>query len=350
MGLVDRLNIISAPFAIYGAQVVAYGAYTAIAKLYNRKPECFVVTRPEYNPREIDGIPVRTLDGVSKDWFIIVGVTELLQNEIVSVLRDHGYHNLFVLTQHEEYMLMSEYFKSIGRFPAVDDKKGSADADLAVFEVRNHRDRQLINPPSLQPFEYSLQAGAALTDRKLALYTDNSGGNISEKNPQYCEMTGTYWVWKNTDHAWIGMEHYRRHLLVKPEMIHDDVDVIMPLPYISYPDILTQFRRFVKEEVVQALLYALETLHPETFQRYWEILNGPYQYTYNLVCARRDVFDQYCEWFFAITEYMEKIGDQAPDISNTRALSYVAEVLTNLYFMDHHDQLNIFHVEKAIYV
>ncbi|MBR6268426.1 MAG: DUF4422 domain-containing protein [Selenomonadaceae bacterium] len=61
---------------------------------------------------------------------------------------------------------------------------------------------------------------------------DNTGKNISARNKQYCEMTATYWVWKNTHHTWKGIEHYRRHLLVKPEMLAEDVDAILPLTYV----------------------------------------------------------------------------------------------------------------------
>ena len=62
------------------------------------------------------------------------------------------------------------------------------------------------------------------------------------------------------------------------------------------------------------------------------------------------MFEAYCSWFFEITEYMETLADEVPQIRETRALSYVAEVLTNLYFMYHQNDLNILHVEKEIYV
>lgn len=337
-------------FCIYGAQVVAYGAYTAIFHLSGRKPDCFVVGSLEKNPAEIEGIPVRKLDSVPKDTFLVVGVTELVQKEVLPILCEKGYTNYFVLSQHEEHLLMSEYFAAVGRFPVLSDKTEKRNLDLALYEVRNHRDNPLANPPELFSYEYPVQAGADLSTKRVAALLDNTGENISLKNRQYCEMTATYWVWKNTDHAWKGIEHYRRHLLVVPEQLGDSVDAVLPLPYICYPGTMTQFGRFVGSDVVQALLDALQYLHPDEYEAYHRILYGKYQYTYNLVCARKEVFDAYCTWFFRITEYMETCSGQVPDIANTRALSYVAEVLTSLYFMYNREGWNIRHAEKAIYV
>ena len=170
MNVLDYLHAYSDPFVIYGAQVVAYGACTAITELYNRKPECFVVNNPKHNPSEIDGIPVRTLPFIPKERFIIVCVTELLQDEIVSILKEEGFYRIVILTQHDEHMLMSRYFEKIGKFPVRENVKGKFKVDLAVFEVKNHKDKQLLNPPILQPFEYSIQAGAAPVSYTHLLY------------------------------------------------------------------------------------------------------------------------------------------------------------------------------------
>lgn len=336
-------------FVIYGAQVIAYGAYVAIKHLTGRKPTCFVVGNMNGNPEEIDGISVKLIDVVDQNTFILVGVTELFQREVLTYLKIQGYQNIFTLTHHEEHLLMSKYYNSVGKFPVVQKTSENSEIDLKVFEVRNHNDKHLTTRPVMQPFEYTIQAGAALTKDRISVYADNIGKNISVKNKQYCEMTATYWIWKNIRCDWVGIEHYRRHLLLKPEYISDDVDVILPLPYICYPNEMAQFQRFVSDKVCSALLQGLKEVHPNEYEQFEKILYGQYQYTYNLVCAKKSVFDAYCRWFFEITEHIETFEQKVPEIKETRALSYIAEVLTNLYFMINSDKLKIRHVEKAIY-
>ena len=214
----------------------------AIRRLAGKTPAAFLVSDLRDNPEQIDSVPVVVSDKADCCLPVIVAVTELLQKEIVSSLNAQGFAQIFCLTAHEEHLLMSAYFAELGKFPLATTGESNI-ADLALYEVHNHRDKPLLNPPKLAKHEQPIQAGATLTNEILSSVRDNSGDNISAKNKQYCEMSAVYWLWKNMHHDWIGIEHYRRHLLVTPDMLTDDVDAILPLPYLCYPDTLHQFRR-----------------------------------------------------------------------------------------------------------
>lgn len=53
----------------------------------------------------------------------------------------------------------------------------------------------------------------------LGYTKDNTGDNISAKNPNFCELTGLYWAWKNLDADYLGLVHYRRYFTRKE--VHD---------------------------------------------------------------------------------------------------------------------------------
>ncbi|MCL2079057.1 MAG: DUF4422 domain-containing protein [Oscillospiraceae bacterium] len=349
--MIDRLMITEiiqkySKFAFYGAQVVAYGAYTAIKHLSSRSPECFIVSNLDGNPREIEGLPVQALETVSPDTLIIIAVTELLQDEIAANLKANGYLRTFKLTSHEEHLLMSDYYASIGKFPLAMKKPGG-DIEFTLFEVRHHLDKPLKKRPKLEPWETSIQAGAELTDIRICGIPDNTGDNISIKNKQYSEASAMYWVWKNASAPWVGIEHYRRHLLVSPEMLNDNADAILTLPYICYPNAKSQFQRFVSEDIIAVLLTVLNMLYPDDYDDYVRCLNGKYFYTSNLISAKHGVFADYCKWAFGIMERIEQFDMQS--IKKPRALGYIVEMLTSIYFMSNKQALNIRHAQKAIY-
>ena len=69
-----------------------------------------------------------------------------------------------------------------------------------------HREAAL--PP--HKYFYPIQVGAALTNTRFYHAQDNTGDNISDKNPHFCELTAHYWAWKNIRCDIIGLNHYRR--------------------------------------------------------------------------------------------------------------------------------------------
>lgn len=49
-------------------------------------------------------------------------------------------------------------------------------------------------------------------DENVLISDSDAGGadSIYEKNRNYCELTGLYWLWKNSDDDYLGLCHYRR--------------------------------------------------------------------------------------------------------------------------------------------
>ncbi len=60
-----------------------------------------------------------------------------------------------------------------------------------------------------------LHVGKALSKKDLGFDGDNTGENISGKNRYYSELTGLYWIWKNTQSEFVGLSHYRRFFFAK---------------------------------------------------------------------------------------------------------------------------------------
>ena len=56
------------------------------------------------------------------------------------------------------------------------------------------------NVPNLNGY-CALQVGAEGKE-KYGYLRDNIGNHISGKNANYCELTGLYWIWKNTDDSY----------------------------------------------------------------------------------------------------------------------------------------------------
>lgn len=61
----------------------------------------------------------------------------------------------------------------------------------------------------------------------LGYIGDNTGDNISLKNPYFCELTGLYWAWKNLNAEYIGLSHYRRHFSSKKHSKKNKYDIIL---------------------------------------------------------------------------------------------------------------------------
>ena len=177
---------------------------------------------------------------------------------------------------------------------------------------------------------------------------DDTGENISLKNPSYCEMTAHYWIWKNVkDAEYVGLCHYRRFFAIDAieeniDHLMQDVDVILVEPSYYVDSVYSYFAKFIGAENMTILSLVMKQHYLDYYETLEKICDGVKFHPFNMLICRKSLYDQYCEWIFSILEECEKYIKSAPYTNANRALAYMAEMLTGVYFI--HRQMRIMSV------
>lgn len=169
---------------------------------------------------------------------------------------------------------------------------------------------------------------------------DDTGDNISEKNPMYCEMTAQYWAWKNVhDVEYIGFCHYRRFfnicLINNVDSLFHGYDVVLA----KKRNVDIAFKTIpqnVSLEDLTIFLMVLKKLYPEYEKTVIDYLWGNKKYICNMIICGKELFDQYAGWLFSILEECEKYMRKSPYSRGLRALAYLSEIFMGVYFLHNH--------------
>lgn len=179
---------------------------------------------------------------------------------------------------------------------------------------------------------------------------DNTGQNISVKNPNYCELTALYWAWKNLDADYIGLVHYRRYFTKKEARnIESKKSQVLTKQewetlLLENPVIVPGKRRYYIEsnrshynhahprEGLDITEQIIHELHPEYAKSFDLVCNRTWAHMFNMFVMRRDIYDAYCEWMFSILEELE----QRLDISSynsyeSRVYGFISELLLDVW-------------------
>lgn len=210
-----------------------------------------------------------------------------------------------------------------------------------------------------------LQVGKALSSIDLGVQGDDEGDNISSKNPNYCELTGLYWAWKNlTDVDYVGLAHYRRYfnfnkssvdtysvedflksgiLDVNPEDVLQDYDIILPSP------------AYMERSVADAYIYAhvIEDFYimnrvilrhyPDYEQTIKDFFFRNNRWIcFNMFYTSKKIFDDYCSWLFPILNEIESHVRMSGYKFQKRIFGFMSELLLPLYAI--HNGLKIKYV------
>jgi hypothetical protein len=221
-----------------------------------------------------------------------------------------------------------------------------------------------------------VQAGRALPPPRIidvGIQGDDTGENISAKNPRFCELTVLYWAWKNLKNLYphvkyVGLCHYRRYFALDKKF--GNVFYRKTLPAQTFSGNLIQ-KYLKKYQIIagqpQSYRYSLHweyclgfnvndyravkqiihELYPEydrAFKKVYEF--GNKLSSCNMFIARYSFLEKYCAWLFPILLEAEKrIDFKNYDEWQVRELAVFGEVLLNVYI--HHNKLNVLY--KPVY-
>lgn len=200
-----------------------------------------------------------------------------------------------------------------------------------------------------------IHVGASLhPDVLVDFQGDESGDNISNLNPYFCELTALYWLWKNNNSDYKGLVHYRRHFATQKlhgRFSRDRFQRVIQEPELrealrKHPVLLPKKRHYVIETIKS---HYMHTMHGETlnvtedvlrdlepeYLLQWDILmNRRSEHIYNMMVMDRKHFDAYCAWLFPILfELTSRVDPSQYDSFHARYPGRISEMLLNVWIM-----------------
>lgn len=197
---------------------------------------------------------------------------------------------------------------------------------------------------------FPLQVGSSLGE-DLGYLRDDTGDNISGKNPFYCELTGLYWFWKNVTCDIVGLCHYRRYFVCAEQIadLKPLEEQILPVSYIEECmqryDLIVPNSGMTSEGSVREH-YRLRH-HISDWEECGRVIQEKYPQYYpaflwnqdinfislgNMVIGKKAVIDEYCEWLFDILFELEaRIDITGYDSYQKRVFGFLSERLFRVW-------------------
>lgn len=175
------------------------------------------------------------------------------------------------------------------------------------------------------------------------LFKDFQTDNINDLNPYINELTGLYWIWKNTKDDFVGLCHYRRYFAEGDKiLLHDRAEEILKGHEILTTKAVT-FDRSLYEILV------IDSGGQEGFEKYrdmfFDAVPGFESYLKNtntvnprnMFFCRKELIDKYCEWLFPVViPIAERFRAAEPRKNNNqdRLIGYFAERLMSFWILE----------------
>lgn len=225
------------------------------------------------------------------------------------------------------------------------------DNKIKIFE-QHHKQGKTFTDPNY----YTIQLNAFKNEDLGFQYKDNTGDNISHKNLTYVDLTGVYWIWKNVhDCEYKGNVHYCRfftsendEIMTSDEMVQllQGTDAIVcTFARLEGRTVYQIFNDFHGHENMDSCREAIQDTCPEYLQDFDDVVvNGEYSSLYNMLVAKSEIFDSYCEWLFSVLfeleERLQKLNrlDFTEDDYQRKVFGFIGERLLLVWLK--HNNIN----------
>lgn len=213
--------------------------------------------------------------------------------------------------------------------------------------VATHKKYQMPEDSTYLPLHVGCEGKESIS------YTgDNTGNNISFKNPNFCELTGLYWAWKNLDADYIGLSHYRRHftcskripkkeedkfkILLNREQVEkilETTDIILPKKRKYYiENLYNHYKHTMYIEPLDETRKIIEEQCPEYLKEFDKLHKRTSAHMFNMFIMKKEYLDKYCNWVFNILFELEKrIDPKQYDSFHARYLGRISELLLDVW-------------------
>lgn len=238
-----------------------------------------------------------------------------------------------------------------------------------IIYTCHHKPSAFLSSELVKP----IHVGKANSFNEIGCSGDDTGDNISYKNPFYCELTAHYWVWKNAEASdYVGFMHYRRHLNFsrdqnKPEdnwgVINypeidseyeeafglndssinscvENIDIVLPKKWDvraagsrnNYDHYKVSKYLHIKD--YQAAIDILLSQYPEYYKAVKEFNNATDGYYTNMYVMTQELFNEYSEWLFGIFDELEnEISFDNYNSQEKRVIGHISERLFNIFII-----------------
>lgn len=187
-----------------------------------------------------------------------------------------------------------------------------------------------------------VHVGSAISKEVTDYQRDDEGENISEKNPNFCELTGIYWAWKNLDADYVGLAHYRRHFgkkrdkllsLDQAKKLFEKADVIVPSKRKYYIESLySHYDHTMHIEPLDITGQIIKEKYPEYTAEFEKLKKRTSAHMFNMFVMKKEVYDRYCEWLFDILFELEKrVNVSDYDAFHARFYGRVSELMLDIW-------------------